>query len=62
MAMTLYDPAFLILTKRYPHDYRRGITALTLVGGFASTLCFPAANALIAWLGWRDALLKTSGD
>ena len=57
MAMTLYDPAFLILTKRYPDDYRRGITALTLIGGFASTLCFPAANALIAWLGWRDALL-----
>lgn len=57
MAMTLYDPAFLILTKRFPTHYRQGITALTLVGGFASTLCFPAANALIAWLGWRDALL-----
>lgn len=57
MAMTLYDPAFLILTKRYPQRYRQGITALTLVGGFASTLSFPAANALIAGLGWRDALL-----
>jgi len=57
MAMTLYDPAFLILTKRFPSHYRQGITALTLVGGFASTLCFPAVNALIAWLGWRAALL-----
>ena len=42
MAMTLYDPAFMVLTKRYPLRYREGITALTLVGGFASTLSFPA--------------------
>ena len=56
MAMTLYDPAFNVLTKRYPQHYRQGITALTLVGGFASTLAFPAMAALIAWLGWRDAL------
>ncbi|MGL6109408.1 MAG: MFS transporter, partial [Rubrivivax sp.] len=57
MAMTLYEPAFNVLTKRYAQHYREGITALTLVGGFASTLAFPAMAALIAWLGWRDALL-----
>lgn len=57
MAMTLYEPAFNVLTKRYPSHYREGITALTLVGGFASTLAFPAMAALIGWLGWRDALL-----
>jgi predicted MFS family arabinose efflux permease len=56
MAMTLYEPAFNVLTKRYPERYREGITALTLVGGFASTLSFPAAAALQAWLGWRGAL------
>lgn len=56
MAATLYDPAFNILTKRYPLRYREGITALTLVGGFASTLSFPAAAALIAACGWRPAL------
>jgi len=28
MAMTLYDPAFTVLTKRYPLRYRQGITAL----------------------------------
>ena len=38
MAMTLYEPAFNVLTKRFPEKYREGITALTLVGGFASTL------------------------
>jgi MFS family permease len=61
MAMTLYEPAFNVLTKRYPQHYREGITALTLVGGFASTLAFPALAALIGWLGWRDALLVVAG-
>jgi MFS family permease len=61
MAMTLYDPAFSVLTKRYPQRYLEGITALTLVGGFASTLSFPAVAALITWLGWRDALLVIAG-
>ena len=56
MAMSLYEPAFMVLTKRYPERYREGITALTLVGGFASTLSFPAAAWLIAALEWRGAL------
>ena len=56
MAMTLYEPAFNVLTKRFPRRYRQGITSLTLVGGFASTLSFPAAAWLIAALDWRAAL------
>ncbi|WP_298830339.1 MFS transporter [uncultured Piscinibacter sp.] len=56
MAMTLYEPAFNVLTRRFPAQYREGITALTLVGGFASTLSFPAVAALVAWLDWRGAL------
>ena len=56
MAMTLYEPAFNVLTKRYPTRYRDGITTLTLVAGFASTLSFPVAVALINGLGWRHAL------
>jgi MFS family permease len=56
MAMTLYEPAFNILTKRFPERYVQGITALTLVGGFASTLAFPAAAWLIARHDWRVAL------
>ena len=59
MAMTLYEPAFAVLTKRYPRHYTRGITALTLVAGFASTLSFPAALALVDALGWRSALAAT---
>ena len=56
MAMTLYDPVFTVLTRRYADRYREGITALTLVGGFASTLSFPAAAWLIERLEWRPAL------
>jgi MFS family permease len=57
MAMTLYDPAFIVLTKRYPQRFRQGITALTLVGGFASTLSFPVVAWLLPWLGWRGTLV-----
>ncbi len=57
MAATLYDPAFAVLTQRYPERYREGITTLTLVGGFASTLSFPAVAALLhAGLDWRQTL------
>jgi MFS family permease len=61
MAMTLYDPAFIVLTKRYPQRYREGITALTLVGGFASTLSFPAVAWLLPQLGWRGTLVALAG-
>jgi MFS family permease len=56
MAMTLYEPAFSVLIKRFPERYGDGITALTLVGGFASTLSFPAVALLQSALGWRGAL------
>ncbi|MBX3607320.1 MAG: MFS transporter [Piscinibacter sp.] len=56
MAMTLYEPAFNVLTRRFPEHYRQGITTLTLVGGFASTLSFPAVAWLLDVLGWRGAL------
>jgi MFS family permease len=56
MAMTLYDPAFAVLTQAYPQHYRQGITVLTLVGGFASTLAFPASELLLRSLDWRESL------
>jgi MFS family permease len=56
-AATLYEPAFNVITRRFPQRYRSGITAVTLVGGLASTLSFPVVAALIAAVGWRGALL-----
>jgi MFS family permease len=61
MAMTLYEPAFNVLTKRFPERYRDGITSLTLVGGFASTLSFPAVAWLVSAWGWRVALAVIGG-
>ncbi len=55
-AATLYEPAFNVLTRQYPTRYREGITAVTLVGGLASTLSFPAVAGFIEGLGWRNAL------
>lgn len=56
MAATLYDPAFAVLTKAFRSNYRRAITALTLFGGFASTVFWPITAVLISKLGWRDAM------
>jgi MFS family permease len=56
MAMTLYEPAFAVLTRRYPTRFRDGITTLTLVGGFATTLSFPATTWLLHAFDWRTAL------
>ena len=56
-AMTMYDPAFAVVARRYGLEARRGITALTLWGGFASTAFIPLTQLLLSRLGWRDALL-----
>ena len=56
MAMSMYEAAFSIVTRRYPGQFRQAITVLTLVGGFASTLSFPAIAWLMSLLGWRDTL------
>ena len=56
MAATLYEPAFAVVTQLMTTNYRKGITVLTLFGGFASTVFWPLAQALIDALGWRDAV------
>jgi MFS family permease len=56
MAMTLYEPAFTVVTRLYPMRFREAVTAITLVGGFASTLCYPAVALLQGAFGWRAAL------
>jgi len=55
MALTLYDPAFATLHVMSGTFYRRAVTALTLFGGFASTVFWPLALALQEGWGWRAA-------
>jgi len=57
IAASLYDPAFSTLGRIFGAQARRPITALTLVGGFASTVSWPATHFLIATGGWRGAYL-----
>jgi MFS family permease len=57
MGFGLYDAAFAALTRLYGHDARAAITNLTLFGGFASTVCWPASAFLAETCGWRGACL-----
>lgn len=57
-AMTLYEPAFAVVARRTGAlNARGGITALTLWGGFASTVFIPLVQFLLDRLGWRDTLV-----
>ena len=57
IAASLYEPAFAVVTQLFPASFRTKITAITLVGGFASTLFMPLTQMLIADYGWRYALM-----
>ncbi len=57
MATLLYEPAFAVVTALYGGDFRRAITAITLLGGFASTVLIPVTQALTELWGWRHAIL-----
>lgn len=57
LAATLYEPAFAVMTRRFPADYGTRITVVTLVGGFASTVFIPLTQLFIELVGWRDALV-----
>ncbi len=57
-AAVLYEPAFAVMARRVGAGRARaGITAITLWGGFASTVFIPLVQFLLDHWGWRDALL-----
>ena len=57
-AATLYEPAFAVITRRVGTvAARRGITSLTLWGGFASTVFIPLIQSMLDVWGWRGALV-----
>lgn len=55
MAGCLYDPAFATLHAISGSAYRKAVTALTLFGGFASTVFWPLSQFLLDAYGWRTA-------
>jgi MFS family permease len=61
MGCGLYDPAYATLGRLYGDEARPAITALTLWGGFASTVCWPLSAILVAQVGWRGTCLAYAG-
>jgi MFS family permease len=60
MGAGLYDAAFSALGRLYGEDARGAITHLTLLGGFASTICWPLSALLAERLSWRGTCLTYS--
>ena len=56
-AMTLYEAAFATLSQHAAGSFRKSVTAITLVGGFAGSLAFPLSLIGLERLGWRGTLL-----
>lgn len=61
MGTGLYDAVFAALGRMYGHEARTPITNLTLLGGFASTVCWPLSAFMIEHVGWRAACLIYAG-
>lgn len=61
MGAGLYNAAFSTLGRLFGQDARSAITALTLWGGFASTVCWPLTAVLVETFGWRGACLVYAG-
>ena len=56
MSAGLYDPAFATLGRLYKEQARSAITALTLWGGFASTVSWPLSTWLLGQVDWRGTV------
>ena len=61
MSACLYDPAFATLHQISGTSYRRAVTALTLFGGFASTVFWPLSQYLLDEIGWRQTFAIYAG-
>src|SRR5215475_14322295 len=57
MGFGLYEASFATVAGLYGRDARNAITGITLFGGFASTVGWPASAVFIDVFGWRGALV-----
>jgi len=56
-SVTLYEPAFAVITRVYGPRFRQAIMVMTFVGGLASTFGIPLAQFLIERIEWRPTLM-----
>jgi MFS family permease len=61
ISASLYDAAFATLGRIFGSGARAPITAITLAGGFASTVSWPTTHLLVELVGWRGAYLVYAG-
>lgn len=61
MGAGLYDAAFATLGQIYGMKARSAITALTLWGGFSSTVSWPLSAWLLDTFGWRGTCFVYAG-
>ncbi len=57
MSAVLYEGAFATINREFVGDARKGISTLTLFGGFASTVFWPLTLQLNGMIGWRDTYM-----
>lgn len=57
MTAVLYDPAMVVVATWFSRRRGRALTVLTFLAGFASVIYIPLAGRLVAWQGWREALV-----
>ena len=55
-SVTLYEPAFAVITRVYGPRYKQAILLMTFLGGLASTFGIPFAQLLIDRIAWRPTL------
>ncbi len=55
MGSGLYEAGFATMVRLWGHGARGGITGITLIAGFASTVGWPLSAALEVEYGWRTA-------
>lgn len=55
-SVTLYEPAFAVITRVYGPRYKQAILIMTFLGGLASTFGIPFAQFLIERISWRPTL------
>lgn len=61
MSTGLYEAVFGTLGRLYGKDARGAITAITMWGGLAGTVCWPLGAFLAETYGWRVACLILAG-
>ncbi|TGN39508.1 MFS transporter [Marinobacter confluentis] len=61
MSACLYEACFTVITRIIGGQAREAITVVTLLGGFAGTLAFPAAHLMAEAYDWQTAVRLFAG-